>query len=238
MIRSTRPNGSLGVSANAETFTWPHLFWILAAGGLGWVTSFVFGNVLQMSRYLFVGVYSAIVISFLVAYFGRLRLSTAAYFKRHLWLGLIGACVLSLIMVMGVVRQTRSIPPAGLELAPALLWLGLVYGVVDAMLLTVMPVLAIYELFETVSRSAGTARYVFRPAAAMTASLFVTGAYHWGYAEFQGGTIVQPLIGNAIITLGYLLTANPLTPIVAHVAMHIAAVLWGIETTVQLPPHY
>ena len=56
--------------------------------------------------------------------------------------------------------------------------------------------------------------------------------------EFQGDAIMQPLIGNAIITLGYLLTANPITPIVAHVAMHIAAVLWGMETTVQLPPHY
>jgi hypothetical protein len=136
---------------------------------------------------------------------------------------------------MGVVLQTRSIPPAGSELAFALLWLGLVYGVVDAMLLTVMPVLATFRLFEHTgpliargSRSGG----------AMAASLFVTGAYHWGYAEFQSEALVHPMIGNAIITLGYLLTANPLTPIVAHVAMHVAAVLWGIDTTVQLPPHY
>jgi hypothetical protein len=72
---------------------------------------------------------------------------------------------------------------------------------------------------------------------ALAASLLVTTAYHWGFAEFRGPAIVQPLMGDALITLGYLLTANPVTPVAAHVA-HIAAVLHGPETTVQLPPHH
>jgi hypothetical protein len=100
-----------------------------------------------------------------------------------------------------------------------------------------MPVLATFQFFESARSVTGAAGRIFR-AAAMAASLFVTGAYHLGYAEFQGEAIMQPLIGNAIITFGYLLTANPITPIIAHVAMHVAAVLRGIETTVQLPPHY
>jgi hypothetical protein len=46
------------------------------------------------------------------------------------------------------------------------------------------------------------------------------------------------VVGNAIITSSYLLTGSPLAAILFHVAMHVAAVLHGMETTLQLPPHY
>lgn len=42
---------------------------------------------------------------------------------------------------------------------------------------------------------------------------------------------------DTFITLGDRLTMNPLTLVITHVAMHIAAVLDGMETTVQLLPH-
>jgi hypothetical protein len=51
-------------------------------------------------------------------------------------------------------------------------------------------------------------------------------------------TLIQPLIGNAIVTAGYLATRNPMTPLVSHVMMHGAAVVHGMEATAQLPPHY
>jgi hypothetical protein len=56
--------------------------------------------------------------------------------------------------------------------------------------------------------------------------------------EFRGPGPVAPSPGNALITVGYLLTTNLMTPVIAHMAMHVAAVLHGMETTVQLPPHY
>jgi hypothetical protein len=115
-------------------------------------------------------------------------------------------------MVWGVLRQPGSPYRDGWELVWAPVWLGLLYEAVDGVFLTVIPVLA--------------------------ASLFVTAAYLWGYAEFGGAKVLAPMMGDAIITLGYLLTGNPITPVVAHVAMHVAAVLHGMETAVQLPPHY
>lgn len=51
-------------------------------------------------------------------------------------------------------------------------------------------------------------------------------------------TLIQPLIGNAIVTAGYLMARNPMTPLLAHVIMHGAAVAHGMEGTAQLPPHY
>jgi hypothetical protein len=73
---------------------------------------------------------------------------------------------------------------------------------------------------------------------ALAASMLVTAAYHLGYPEFQGPQVVFPLIGNSVMSLAYLLTMNPLGAILSHIAMHIAAVLHGINTTFQLPPHY
>jgi hypothetical protein len=59
---------------------------------------------------------------------------------------------------------------------------------------------------------------------ALVASLAITVVYHVGYTEFQGGLIVPVMIGNAIITLTYLLSGNPLAAVATHVIMHMAAV--------------
>lgn len=36
------------------------------------------------------------------------------------------------------------------------------------------------------------------------------------------------------MTLGYLITGNPLAAVISHIAMHIAGVLHGPDTVVQL----
>ena len=73
---------------------------------------------------------------------------------------------------------------------------------------------------------------------ALFASLAVTAAYHLGYPEFRGPQILGPLIGNGILTGAYLVTGSPLAAVLPHLAMHVAAVLHGMESTMQLPPHY
>jgi hypothetical protein len=40
------------------------------------------------------------------------------------------------------------------------------------------------------------------------------------------------------MSLGYLLTNNPITSVGSHTAMHITAVLHGTTTAIQMPPHY
>lgn len=36
----------------------------------------------------------------------------------------------------------------------------------------------------------------------------------------------------------FLLSGNPFGSLISHTVMHLAAVLQGPETTIQLPPHY
>jgi hypothetical protein len=73
---------------------------------------------------------------------------------------------------------------------------------------------------------------------ALIASLVVAAAYHLGYPEFRNSSLVAPIIGNGVMSLASLLTMSPVAAIGSHVAMHIAAILHGAETTLQLPPHY
>ena len=68
--------------------------------------------------------------------------------------------------------------------------------------------------------------------------MVVTVAYHAGFTEYHGTDLNQPMIGNAINTLAYVLANNPIASLISHITMHIAAVFHGAETTVQLPPHY
>jgi hypothetical protein len=125
----------------------------------------------------------------------------------------------------------------GSALVGSLAWLGLVYGALDAVLLSVVPVLAVYGSRPPEALSSAAARIQWG-ALSLLASLAVTASYHLGFAEFRGPNLVQPLIGNGIVTLAYLLAGNPLAPILAHVIMHGAAVLHGAASTTQLPPHY
>jgi hypothetical protein len=135
--------------------------------------------------------------------------------------GLIAGVVLGLALALSVLRLPPGLAPRGLSLVMALSWYGVVYGVADAVLLTIVPVLAVRGAL-----------------AGLAGSMLVAALYHLGFEEFRGATLVQPLVGNAVITAGYLVTRNPATPLVSHVVMHAAAVLHGMEVTPQLPPHY
>ena len=113
----------------------------------------------------------------------------------------------------------------------------MVYGALDGLFLTVMPVVATQRALITLRIGHYGVGCLGSAMGAVAARLFMTAAYHWGYLEFRGPTLVAPLLGNALITVGYLLTPNLMTPVIAHMAVHIAAILHGMETTVQLPPH-
>ena len=52
------------------------------------------------------------------------------------------------------------------------------------------------------------------------------------------GPMRQINVSRFLMSLGYLLTNNPATALFSHIAMHIAGVLHGPASVVQLPPHY
>jgi hypothetical protein len=138
---------------------------------------------------------------------------------------------------MNVRSQQPSRQSQGAELILDLAWLGLVYGMIDALFLNVMPVLAVWQGFAPFAWTASLAGRIFVAIMALAASLLVTLTYHLGYSEFRNRQVGLVLVGNSLITLAFLLSSNPLGALISHPVMHLAAVFQGPETTLQLPPH-
>ena len=214
----------------------PAMRWVTAAALLGALSSTLFSSILRFPRDLFVGLHAVAVLGFIFV-FARIEGIDPRVQLRRRWLGgLIAGALTGALLARTVLSQPASARPGGVHLAWALLWDGGLYGIIDALLLSVLPVLIVYG-----ARPAGELR---NPAArwrwglsALLASIFITAAYHIGFREFRGPMLAAPLIGNAIVTLSYLASGSPIAALLSHAVMHGAAVLHGVATTVQLPPH-
>jgi hypothetical protein len=207
--------------------------WITAAAVVGFTVSAFFAGLLRWERTAFI-VPHALAAAVLVFWCLRsARLAPSTLLASRWRVGLVGGAAVSALLALSVLRQPAGDRPEGVALAFSLLWVALVYGGADAVLLNVLPALAVWRASSAPERPTLAAHLL-----ALGASLAVTAAYHLGFPEFRGGALAAPLIGNGLITAAYLLTRSPIAPVAGHVAMHAAAVLHGMETAVQLPPHY
>lgn len=219
-----------------ESRPWHPTVWTLAAGIAGVITSALFSSVLHFPRSTFVAAHALVTLVLVKAYVTFTHTDPATEARRGWRRGLVTGLVLGVVLLRGVMMQPSSAIASGGSLMTGIVWFGLTYGVVDAVLLSVIPVHAFTASVSDGRTGAGW--NALRAAWAMAGSLLVTALYHLGFAEFRGPALLQPLIGNAIVTAGYLASRSPLASIVSHVIMHVAAVVHGMESTTQLPPHY
>lgn len=215
-----------------------YIGWIAAAALLGFLVSAVFAGVLRLPRNIYLIPYVVIAGLFIYAYVRWSGLAVADLVRHHWVWGLVGGLLLSAFTVNNILSQPVSPRSEEFPLAFDLLWSGVVYGLIDALLLSILPVLATWQAFSLLNWTASWPGKILVGVLAVAASLLVTAAYHLGYPEYRGGGLFGPAIGNTAMTLGYLVTNNPLAAILSHIAMHIAGVLHGPASVVQLPPHY
>jgi hypothetical protein len=217
---------------------WGYLMWIPAAALLGFAIAEIFAGLLHLPRSIYLIPYIALVSLTLYTFLHWSGLSLTDLF-RHNWIwGIVGSLLVGVFVVRNVFSQPASRRAEGLPLAFDIVWSGVIYGLIDALLLSVLPVLATWQAFSTLGWTANWPGKIAVGAMAFMASLFVTVCYHLGYPEYRVKRgVFGPSIGNGIMTLGYLLTNNPMTAIFSHMAMHIAGVLRGPASVMQLPPH-
>lgn len=219
------------------TIWWHHFVWIIAASGLGFALAALFGGWLRLPRRLFLIPYVILTGGFLAAYLFWSEIDFIALLAENWVWGILAGALVGALTVANVRSQPATRQASGGELVLDLAWLGLVYGLIDALFLNVMPVLAVWQGLTALGWYGLWSDRLAVGAVALVASLAVALAYHLGYPEFRNRSVGLVLVGNALITLAFLLSGNPLGAIVAHVVMHLAAVLRGPETTLQLPPH-
>ncbi len=213
--------------------------WIFAAALLGFAIAAVFAGLLRLPRSIYLAVYLVLVVPFLYAFVRWSNLSIGELVRHNWGWGLLAAVVMGAFVVRNVLTQPVSAHAQGLPLALDIAWLGVVYGALDALFLSVLPVLATWQAFSALGWTGTLVGKIGVGAIALLASLLVTVAYHLGYPEYRAtGGVMGPSIGNGVMSFGYILTNNPIAAVFSHIAMHVAGVLQGPATVLQLPPHY
>ncbi len=212
--------------------------WLAAGAIVGFVVPAVLVGVFRLPRAWLVLGYLAIVGAFLYAYTRRYQVDVIEEARRRWPWGVAAALLLSVIGVASVLSQPASAVPGGIELVFALLWFGVVYGSLDALLLSVFPVYATWRACASLGWTHAWPGRIGSGVLALAVSALITVTYHAGYPEYRGPAMGGPIWGNTLLSLGYLASTNPLSALLSHIAMHSAGVLHGMETIAQLPPHY
>jgi hypothetical protein len=214
------------------------LIWILIASLLGFSVAAVFAGWLKLKRNVYLFFYIPLVAALLTAFVISNDLNIKEIIIHNWTWGLLGAVLAGAFVVKNVLSQPSSERQKGVALLSDILWPGFTYGLIDALLLSVLPILAVrIAITDTAWQDSWTGKVGFI-VLGLLASFFATTAYHLGYPEFRGKKVIWPNIGNGVLSLAYLLTMNPLAAILPHITMHIVAMLHGPKTTGQVPPHY
>ncbi len=124
-----------------------HPLWIIAGGVLGFAIAAVFAGLFRLPRALFLIPYVVLVSAFLYSYTRWSEVDVWGLILRHWPWGVAGAVIVGAFVVRNVLSQPAYPQPQGLELAFDLVWLGVIYGTLDALLLSIMPLLATWQAF-------------------------------------------------------------------------------------------
>ena len=211
------------------------LTWYAVGALIAFLLPYLFSSVLDLDNDPYYAIYFTGAVAFLALYSITTRLDIVGLFTRNWRWSLALGVLVAAFLVTGVIQREDSTPhPSGLYFAFTILWRGLLYGVVDALILTAFPVAVAYAVFgahvDNIGRRLGFA------ALALVLSLGITATYHLGYEQFREDGVAGPETGNAIISLPAILTTNPLGAVIAHASMHVAADVHAYETDLYLPP--
>jgi len=153
-------------------------------------------------------------------------------------MGLLAGVIVGFILMKNILSRPFSQKNKGYNLFFDIIWMGLIYGIIDGLFLNVMPVKAVFNIFVDTNLANSNIGIIFINTMALLSSILITLLYHIGYKEFRNKSILLVLLGNSLITLIFIISRNPIGAILSHTIMHIAAVFRGPDTTIQLPPHY
>jgi hypothetical protein len=211
--------------------------WIAGGLAFGFLVPFLFADLAEIPRDLYYAIYAVAVVGFLAAWLRATDQRLGEMLRRH-WIGAVALGVICAgVMAAIVVGAEDATPrPGGAELAGAVLWRGVIYGVIDGLLLSAFPILAVFAAFAGTRLRTRWQGKLAVGALALLASLAMTAVYHLGYSQFRSSDLRSPLVGDVVWSAPTLITLNPIGSPIAHVGLHTSAVLHSYDTDLFLPP--
>lgn len=222
------------IRATAVPYWLRHAAWFAVVAAVAFLIPFVGVSVLDLQHDLYYLVYFATTAALVVTYVREEHVDVRRVVTRAWPWSLALGIVIGLAEISNVLGEDATDRPGGAYFVFELLWRGVTYGAVDALLMSVFPGLVAYSILRgKVGGFRGKLRFA---ALALPLVLLITATYHLGYPQYREDGIGQPEIGNTIISVPMLATANPIGSVVAHATMHTTAVAHSYETPTFLPP--
>ena len=210
------------------------LAWFAVGALVAFLVPYLGISVLGLQHDVYYLAYFAVTLGLLGTWTAVEHVDVAGAFRRQWGWSLVIGVAVAAFVVANVMGADATARPSGAYLAFEVLWRGVGYGVVDALLLTAFPCLVAYRVLGGhIGGVRGRLRYT---ALALPLVVLITATYHLGYPQYREDGVKQPEIGNTLISIPAFATANPAGSIVAHVSMHVAAVTHAYETPTFLPP--
>jgi len=212
------------------------LAWFVGVAAIAFLLPFIFSSTLDLQHDLYYLVYFSVTLAALAAYVTASHINFIERLKER-WQLSVGVGVLAAAFVVwSVLGRIDSTPhPTGAYFAFEIVWRGLVYGAVDALLLSAFPGLVAWKLMG--GNLAGFTRRVLYGGLTIALVVVITAVYHLGYEDLRNTEgISNPEIGNLVISLPVIVSANPAGSLIAHTSMHLTAVTHSYESKDRLPP--
>lgn len=216
------------------------VLWLSAGLLLAFAVPFVFTDLVEVPRDAYYAIYVGAVFAFVGLWAHATQPPLRRLITRRWRWGVALGLLAAVALVFGVLRESSTPHPHGWAFLGAIAWRGIVYGAADGLLLSVFPILAVFALFDARRRKD---RHRSRKAiagvgaAALAASLVFAAVYHIGYPDFRGGKVAKPIAADAIWSAPTLFTLSPLGAPLAHIGLHVSAVVHSYEGNLFLPPH-
>lgn len=212
-----------------------HLIWIVFGALVGFGASFIFGDLLTLPLDLYYLIYFGIIAAFFIIYVKKTQLRLKEWLSRKLIWAVVLGLIFGAIMMRNVLSRPETERFTGAYLVWLVFWRGLVYGAIDGLLLFAFPWIVTWRAFDVRQKPLG--KKIASSLLAWVFILVITTTYHLGYSDFRSKKIIQPNIGSTIACVPTLVSTNPASSVITHVAMHITAVIHSPKTELFLPPH-
>jgi len=206
--------------------------WFGAGAVLAFLIPLVGADLLEMHHDLYLLVYFTIAGTFLASFAAHEQIDWRGWLRTRMWWSLGTGALVAFAIVRRVLSEPAMDHPSGVFFWFELLWRGVLYGTMDALLLFVFPASVAYLLL----RDSHRRRRLRFAGLTLLLSLGITATYHLGYPQFRGGDLVQPEIGAVVAWVPTALTGNPIGAVVVHDAYHVAANVHTYRSEIYLPP--
>ena len=215
-----------------------HVAWLVGGMAGAFLVPFVAADQLGLERDLYYAVYAAAVVALFVAWARDTRQSLREMLARRWRLAVgLGIMLAAISAFIATRAEGEADHPGGIEFIAAIVWRGIVYGAADGLLLSAFPILLVFAALRDSPLRRRTGGLIAVGAVAMVASLAMTAVYHAGYSDFRSDKLRKPVTGDLIWSVPTLATLNPVGAPIAHVGLHVGAVVHNYDTELFLPPH-